>query len=122
MINLKEFSTGSQLGWVVMTNEEMQKYGRKIMGGGPDRVVISSDGVAVTPARARHIHNIEFDVVFLRKDGWSLGAPRHLKKVAEDLWIDEWVGMLVKPDRTMHPYLRLVTGNNSLRRYPRGAH
>ena len=54
------------------------------------KVLIDGEGAAVTPARAREL-GVEVSVVFVRHDGWSLGAPRDLEDVAYRLWEREWV-------------------------------
>lgn len=56
---------------------------------GFSRVIINAEGEAVTPRKAFEL-GITPDVGFLRKDGWSLGAPFGLRWVAEEMWKDEW--------------------------------
>jgi len=50
---------------------------------GPTRVVINEQGEATTYVRALTEYNVNYDVVFIRDDGWTLGAPSHLEAVAE---------------------------------------
>ena len=57
----------------------------------PRRVVINSDGDAVPYAIARDEHDIVPDIIFVRNDGWTLGAPRHLMNVAALMWPKDWV-------------------------------
>jgi hypothetical protein len=59
---------------------------------GLKRVVINQEGVATTPLAARRDNNIEPDIIFLRDDGWTLGAPQRLAKLAHDMWADAWLG------------------------------
>lgn len=61
---------------------------------GPDRVLIGADGTAVPPRRAREEYGIVPDVVFVRNDGWSLGAPIELRVAAYGLWEDEWITVI----------------------------
>ena len=61
---------------------------------GPDRVVIDREGEALPPERAKRDHNVVPDVVFLRDDGWTLGAPRSLADVARSMWAGDWVGVM----------------------------
>jgi len=68
-----------------------------------DRVVISDAGEALPPAEARLKHTVEPDVVFLRDDGWMLGAARNLEKVAHNIWADKWVAFARLPDTTFRP-------------------
>ncbi len=62
---------------------------------GPSRVVISADGDAVSPNRAL-AEGIVPDIIYIRNDGWSLGAPDKYKTVAYETWSDCWVGILQK--------------------------
>jgi len=54
------------------------------------RVVIDSDGGAVPSEHTQ----IQPTVVYIRDDGWSLGAPEHFRSVAFAMWRDKWVAML----------------------------
>jgi len=60
----------------------------------PDRVVINSQGEAVPPIYALEVHNVVPTVVFVRNDGWTLGAPEEFKQVAHDMWSGLWVAKL----------------------------
>ncbi|RLC88685.1 MAG: hypothetical protein DRJ03_02070 [Chloroflexi bacterium] len=73
-----------------MTLDEMKE---KVMERGPTRVVINEEGEATTPMRAL-AQRVSVDVIYLRKDGWSLGAPQKLSMVARRLWDGDWVGRL----------------------------
>lgn len=82
----------------------------EILRHGPNRVVISARGEATTPGRAQQLH-IDSDVIFIRKDGWSLGAPQALAAVAEALWADEWFWILRRNaqrawDHEAKPYVK----------------
>jgi hypothetical protein len=65
---------------------------------GPSRVVINSEGEAVSTSRARKILKcggaVPFDVVFVRDDGWSVGAMSEFEDVARKMWEDCWIGEL----------------------------
>lgn len=61
---------------------------------GCSRVLISRDGTAVAPSRARTLHGIMPDVVYFRADGWSLGAPWALSTVAWEQWRNEWIAAI----------------------------
>jgi hypothetical protein len=56
----------------------------------PDRVLINSDGMACVPNKAFVEFKISPNIAYLRKDGWSLGSPNHLKSVAYALYKDDW--------------------------------
>jgi len=75
----------------------------KVFGKGPDRVVINDEGEALPWSRAHQIHNILPDVIFVRKDGWCLGAPISLEKTAFKMWADEWVYYARRPDVKLLP-------------------
>lgn len=59
---------------------------------GPDRVLVNDNGDAVPSQQALVVLKIIPDVVFLRKDGWTLGAPERLETLAFRMWEDEWIG------------------------------
>ena len=61
---------------------------------GPTRVVINEKGEATSYPIALRDYQTNYDVVFIRDDGWTLGAPAHLEEVAERLWKDKWVGVI----------------------------
>ena len=74
-----------------------QKVLESIVNGlrrtGPFRVMID-EHEAVPSARAEREHGIRPDVVFIRDDGWSLGAPAHLESAARALWEGSWVAVV----------------------------
>lgn len=69
----------------------------QVIAEGPTRVVVDESGVATTPGSAFRNHKIEPDVIFIRDDGWSLGAPEKFQDVAERMWEDKWVVFMRKP-------------------------
>ena len=57
----------------------------------PDRQVLSTEGDATSPTIARRRHGAPpAAVVFVREDGWSIGAPAHLEATARALWPAEY--------------------------------
>lgn len=66
----------------------------KLREWGPDRVVINAEGEATTSRRARREHHIHPVIIFVRDDGWMLGAPAHLIPVAEKMWEREWAAVV----------------------------
>ena len=79
-----------------------------VVYNGPTRVVINSDGEAISPLQAKEKYEIEPDIVFVRNDGWSLGAPTRFKHVAEGMYPDDWVVVITKPFPKMDGQERLV--------------
>jgi hypothetical protein len=51
--------------------------------------------------RARDDHRINPDIVFVRDDGWTLGAPDYLENVAFELWEEDWWFFVRKPSRVL---------------------
>lgn len=76
-----------------------QAYVDHILRFGPNRVLVEPD-LAVATYRAPFIP----DIIFIRDDGWSLGAPSHLASFAEAMWKDEWIGVLTRPRTVATPY------------------
>lgn len=66
---------------------------------GPSRVLISKSGEAVRSDDPRAGKN-PLAVIFIRDDGWSLGASRKLAVSAFQLW--PWIAW-VRVDRTNEP-------------------
>ena len=65
-----------------------------VIAHGPTRVVVDEEGSATTPERALEQYRVEPDVVFVRNDGWSLGAPKEFQDVAKKMWEDKWVAFM----------------------------
>lgn len=51
-----------------------------------NRVLVNEEGEAVSPTGTQ----IEPDIIFVRRDGWSLAAATELEQVAFQLWSEEW--------------------------------
>jgi len=83
---------------------DLNEMAAKVKADGPTRVVVSSSGEAVPPARARQEFGATPAIIFIRKDGWSLGAPKALAAVAEGMWADEWLGVILAPSGTVKFY------------------
>lgn len=66
-----------------------------VLAGGPTRVLINADGYAVDAKRAME-KRVQVVVVFIRNDGWTLGAPEVLADYAYILWEQAWVARLDK--------------------------
>jgi len=69
---------------------DINKVILNIIRNGPDRVVVDAEGTAMSWKRAAE-RGIFADAIFIRDDGWSLGAPTELAEVAYSLWPREWV-------------------------------
>lgn len=75
----------------------LRGYVSEILTGGPNRVMIS-DSEGVPPRIAREKYGTQPDVIFIRRDGWSLGAPAHLEAAARRTWPESWIGLLRRPN------------------------
>ena len=51
------------------------------------RVLIDANGYGVAPSRT----TVKPEVIFVRTDGWSLGAPKELESAAREMWKGDWV-------------------------------
>jgi len=89
-----------------MAEIDIQKVAREVMKAGPDRVVTNVRGDATTSRAARERFGINPDVIFIRDDGWTLGAPSRLEATARRLWQGHWVGILRKPETVAKPLPR----------------
>ena len=88
------------------SDSRLQEAADFILSRGPHRVMVNAEGEAVPPKRAKLEHGIVPSIVFIRGDGWTLGAPEHFAREAEALYPDQWIGFMKKPSRTPKPYKR----------------
>lgn len=75
---------------------------------GPARVVINHHGEAASYRAAMTVHHMLPLTIFVRGDGWTLGAPAGLEMVAYNTWAGDWVGVLIREDTSV-PFTREVT-------------
>jgi len=70
------------------------------------RVCVESPIYGTTPEIAKAQYGITPDVIFLRSDDWSLGAPMKFAEESDNLWCDGWVGFVTKNDNVKYisPY------------------
>lgn len=80
----------------------LEKIKERIIEQGPDKVMVSPHEAADTE-RARRM-GIGWDVVFIRVDGMTLGAPDKYRHDAERSWREFWVAYLAKPDMEIIRY------------------
>lgn len=66
---------------------------QQAISAGPVRVIVDQHGTGTTPKRAKEL-GIDPSIIFIRKDGWTLGAPDQLEDVAYKMWQQEWVGFM----------------------------
>ena len=69
----------------------------------PDRVVVDGTGTAVSSINADRM-GVYPTVIYIRDDGWSLGAADLYQEIARKLWEDQWVAVIV--DGTIKPFRR----------------
>ncbi len=84
-------------------NEKVLDIVNKIAKGqGPTRILIGSDGLAVSPKRT----DIVPDIVFVRDDCWSLGCKFENRNIVESMWKYNWeyVVVLSKIEPTIFEY------------------
>lgn len=74
---------------------DLVAYALDVSLNGPRRVMVNGELDATTPERARRDYGVRPDIIFIRKDGWSLGAPRALEAKARSTWETEWIGVMV---------------------------
>lgn len=73
---------------------------------GPTAMIVNKRGVSTTPELAEQIYGLVPAVVFLRDDGWSMGAPKDLEEVAKKLWKKHWVAFAYSPFTEFQPFRR----------------
>lgn len=85
-----------------MRTVDLEDASKDILRSGPTRVMIDREE-AFPPERAKIEFGVIPDVIFLRDDGWSLGAPKHLERVAWAMWSKEWVAFMYNPPSKFQP-------------------
>ena len=79
-----------------------------IVAHGPDRVMI--DEHEAWPAKIAEIKGQEPVVIFIRNDGWSLGASKELVHAAERIWRDKWAAVIVQGKKEPIGYQKWCLG------------
>ena len=75
----------------------------------PTRVIYNDYADATTPERAKQLYGVEPDIIFLRNDGWSLGASKNLENVAYNVWAGSWQYYARKGDTHFRPISEYYT-------------
>ena len=83
-----------------MNDTAIREVLARLQRRGPDRVLLDEEGTATSARRAREEHNTSPEVVFVRNDGWCLGAPAHLENAARATWEGRWVARTTPPFET----------------------
>ena len=60
----------------------------------PTAVMVEENTVVLTTVRAKQAYSADVDIIFISKNGWSLGAPSSLESHAFSLYIDRWVSFI----------------------------
>ena len=77
---------------------DWEKIMQQVQEHGPRRVVVDEHCHAVNPYSARREYEISWEIVLIREDGWTLGAPMHLSHLAFALWTNKWRSYMVDGD------------------------
>lgn len=73
---------------------------------GPHHVVIKESGYVVPLQTARALYDVSPDIVLIRKDGVTFGAPLDLSGVALCRYPDYWLGFVVDGSDVLHDMRR----------------
>jgi hypothetical protein len=66
--------------------------------GGPASVLIDRNGEQLISAIAKK-QGRQWDVLYIRSDGWSLGCEFYLAQYAEELHREEWIGFMRRGEK-----------------------
>jgi hypothetical protein len=86
---------------------------QRLRSSGPDRVLVWIAGAweGIPSERARREHGVVPDVVFIRTDGWMLGAQAGAGEVAAaELYRDTWLAAIRREDPQARPLQELSNG------------
>jgi hypothetical protein len=76
-----------------MTLDEVWKRIEK--DGGPSHILMDKDGTTLpTPLALKKNPDLQWDVIYIRNDGWSLGCDFYLSHYAEALHRETWSGVV----------------------------
>lgn len=80
----------------------------------PERVLTNRKGEAISGGQAVE-RKVNWDIVFIRDDGWSLGAARNgigpgpnLCRIAESMWQNQWVEVYFPGSGQLLPYIEFI--------------
>jgi len=79
---------------LTLTKRALEMVCEYVSNHGPDRVMVEPAGESVPLGQAMEKHNIVPSVIFVRNDGWSLGAPAELERLAEAMYPELWIAIL----------------------------
>jgi hypothetical protein len=85
-----------------MTNVDIELVVRNIMAKGPSRVMVSKTKSTTCRVATTQFH-IEPTIIFIRHDGWTLGANEKFEEAAYKTWPENWIAFLRKPNETAQP-------------------
>lgn len=71
-----------------MEESKLREMVEIVLTKGPHRVMV--DAYEATPVARAKERGIAWDVIFIRNDGWSLGATRALEVAAHATWSTDW--------------------------------
>lgn len=80
----------------VITEKELAVIRLHFLQYGPSRVLVSEQGMAMSPGRAEEAGKGVVDIIFIRDDGWTLGCAERLEAFALATWKKEWVAFARK--------------------------
>lgn len=80
----------------------IQNHYRKLIDEGPDRVLIQNE-ISVPWRIAVLEHKIIPTIVFIRNDGWMLGAKGSLISIAWEICKNDWIGFIRRPMNIIFP-------------------
>lgn len=79
-----------------MKREELERVVDDTWKYGPDRVM--GDDGELRSFEDSHALGIDVAFVLIREDGWTLGCPVDILRMAHDVSPDSWNSIMIKPD------------------------
>lgn len=76
----------------------LQDAWKHIAVRGPAAILVDRHGNQMLPDAALKA-GIGWDILYIREDGWSLGASFYLAQYAERLHRDQWIGWMRRGDK-----------------------
>lgn len=84
-----------------MTLDEIWK---RVQVSGPSHLLLDKEGnIQMTVIQLAKTPDMLWDMVYIRNDGFSLGCDIYLAHYAENLFRNDWIGLVKRGDKKPRP-------------------
>src|SRR5213082_2981308 len=76
--------------------------------GGPHAIMLTRNTFEALPIALQKNPDLTWDFIYIRNDGWSLGADFYLSHYAEALFAGQWIAVVRRGDKKPRPLRNVV--------------